>query len=53
MDLLSANLILGAFLFVLYMGYMWILPRPILGIPYNQKVAKNVLGDSPALIKHG
>ncbi|KAJ5373106.1 cytochrome P450 [Penicillium concentricum] len=50
---LLASLALGAFLSVLYLGYRWILPRPIPGIPYNREATNNVLGDLPALIEHG
>ncbi|KAJ5774111.1 cytochrome P450 [Penicillium paradoxum] len=39
-------------LLILYVGYKWMLPRPIPGIPYNQDATKNVLGDMPALVQH-
>ncbi|OQE42360.1 hypothetical protein PENCOP_c004G07675 [Penicillium coprophilum] len=52
MTILVASLLLGSFLSVLYLGYRCMLPRPILGIPYNQEATKNVLGDIPAWIEH-
>ncbi|CAG8051375.1 unnamed protein product [Penicillium olsonii] len=46
MDHLPAALAVG--LLLLFMGYRWLLPNPIPGIPYNHDAARNLLGDLPA-----
>lgn len=35
-----------------YTIYMWLLPKPIPGIPYNRKATKSVFGDIPELMEH-
>lgn len=30
-----------------YFLYRWALPRPIIGIPHNERAAKSILGDAP------
>lgn len=43
---------LSVFAFVsaaLYLFYKWLLPRPLLGIPYNIGAVKSLRGDQPAL----
>ena len=46
MDHLPAALAVG--LFLLLMGYRWLLPNPIPGISYNHDAARNLFGDLPA-----
>lgn len=44
-------IIFSVVLLGLYGLYRWLLPRPLLGIPYNPEAAKNLFGDIPNLIK--
>jgi hypothetical protein len=37
---------------ILYAGYRWALPRPITGIPYNEKAAQRLLGDLPDIFNY-
>lgn len=52
MALPSSGLFFGAFLIAFYLGYRWILPRPIPGIPHNREAIENIFGDLPALKEH-
>jgi hypothetical protein len=44
-------LILAAVLWVSYRIYRWLLPKPIPGIPHNQRATRTLLGDSPDVTK--
>lgn len=35
-----------------YLLYLWALPKPIPGIPYNKEATKHLLGDIPQMVKH-
>lgn len=49
-DILASLLLVSFFLATHYLFCRWILlPKPILGIPYNGEAAKRLLGDMPAL----
>ncbi|KAJ4350773.1 hypothetical protein N0V95_004450 [Ascochyta clinopodiicola] len=43
----SGLLFLGAYLF-----YLWLLPKPIPGIPYNVEATSSLFGDVPAMLDH-
>ncbi|KZM18545.1 uncharacterized protein EKO05_0002400 [Ascochyta rabiei] len=43
----SVVLFLGAYLF-----YLWLLPKPIPGIPYNAKATRSLFGDIPDMLDH-
>ncbi|KAK4062495.1 uncharacterized protein Triagg1_9981 [Trichoderma aggressivum f. europaeum] len=36
----------------LYLFYLWLLPKPIPGIPFNKEAKSSLLGDIPAMVKH-
>lgn len=44
------GIILPALAFSLHLLYRWALPKPIPGIPCNEKATKSVLGDATAMI---
>lgn len=48
---MSTLLVLSALLACSYLLYLWLLPKPIPGIPYNSEATKNLLGDIPSLAK--
>ncbi|KAH8886532.1 cytochrome P450 [Thozetella sp. PMI_491] len=43
-------LIAGGAVFILYLGYRAILPKPLVGIPYNQDAASKFFGDIPEMM---
>lgn len=43
-------LALSGVLLSIYLAYRWLLPNPILGIPYNPKATRSLLGDIPDLV---
>jgi hypothetical protein len=46
----SLGFYLAAFLLCGYLLYLWLLPKPISGIPYNEQARRHILGDIPSLI---
>lgn len=46
------GIVLPALALVIFLLYQWALPKPIVGIPRNEKAIKSVLGDAPAMISY-
>lgn len=46
------GIVLPSLALAIYLLYRWALPKPIPGIPRNDKATKSVLGDAPAMISY-
>lgn len=36
----------------IYLFYLWLLPKPIPGIPYNPEATQSIFGDVPSMLRH-
>ncbi|KAH8896249.1 cytochrome P450 [Thozetella sp. PMI_491] len=50
---IEATSIAGGVIFVLYLLYYVLLPRPLPGIPYNKHATSTLLGDVPEILRRG
>ncbi|CBX97121.1 hypothetical protein IAQ61_007939 [Plenodomus lingam] len=49
----STPVIVTAIVFAaLYSFYLWLLPKPIPGIPYNPEATRSIFGDIPSMLHH-
>jgi hypothetical protein len=46
----TASLLVGLLTISVYIIYRYLLPKPLLGIPYNQNAAKRLFGDVPEMM---
>ncbi|CAE7019984.1 cytochrome P450 [Pyrenophora teres f. teres] len=51
MELQAVSLAIISILLVLYLTRLWLLPRPLPGIPYRQDSAQSILGDGLAMMR--
>lgn len=49
---MAATLALTFMVVTLYLLYQWLLPKPLLGIAYNEEATKSLWGDEPALARY-
>jgi hypothetical protein len=42
----------GTLFVTTWLLYRWLLPKPIVGIPYNKSATKSIFGDIPDMLNH-